>query len=166
MIRRGGRHSGGRSHSFSGRRSVPHAAARAPRPFHRSGGRLRPYGSATPHYRYRYHRQPRYFKNYYYGGIGVPYNSYPYYDYYPDYVYGSDYETPRYPPKQWIGKTLVRIGKNPTPQDLKTDNYVMEANIPQPYLVLAPGMLSRDFISNRLTIYINYQSKITDVVYG
>jgi hypothetical protein len=47
-----------------------------------------------------------------------------------------------------------------------TGAYVMESNIPQPYMVLTPGMLSKDHITNRLTIYIDHQSKITDVIYG
>jgi len=79
-------------------------------------------------------------------------------------------------PRQWIGKTLIRSGQKPaeiissgkiTPT--QANKYVFEDKIAQmgrPYIVLNPNEVTSDYITGRLTIYVDNNGVIESVRYG
>lgn len=147
----GGRGGGGRGGSGRGWRH-PIMRSRSPRRSRspqRHGGRTRII-SGTPHY-------ARYRPFGYYGAL-------PYYGYYP--YWSEERDTPRTEPN-WLGKRLIRIGEKATEKDVSAGNIVLESNIPQPYVVIPPGVGSPGGENpNRLQVYIDANNIITSVVYA
>jgi hypothetical protein len=63
-------------------------------------------------------------------------------------------------PKEWIGKKLIRRGK-------PANQYqVSEEKITAPYIIVGPNEVTGDYISGRLSIYVNYDDIIENIRYG
>jgi hypothetical protein len=76
-------------------------------------------------------------------------------------------------PKQWIGKILIRRGQKPAEEissggitNTQAMKYVFEDQIRDPYIILSPTEIASDYITGRLTIYVNSDNVIENVRYG
>lgn len=76
-------------------------------------------------------------------------------------------------PKEWIGKKLIRTGRKPaevintgviTPR--QAIGYVFQDSIRGRYVIVGPSEKTNDYITGRLTIYVNSDDIIENVMYG
>jgi hypothetical protein len=70
-------------------------------------------------------------------------------------------------PPNWAGKKLIRLGNNPPLSAMwSSQQYLLESNIPQPYIIVGTGQATGDYIPTRLTIYVNANDIVENVIYG
>lgn len=65
----------------------------------------------------------------------------------------------------WIGKKLIPRGSVAPLDSIRKGLVILENQISVPYQVLGPQQYSRDFVRNRLTIYVNEQGIIQNLRY-
>jgi len=150
----------------------------APRPGGR-GGSPRP-GGAGPRHGGGHHTGGRYRhgslpvntgrRRTVYGGYGGYGTLYPLYDrvYEPDYINVAptviQTVTPTVP--DWIGLRLIRRGEAVTAVEAANKKFILEENIPNPYIILPADSSPPNYDMTRLVILVNPGNWITNVYYG
>jgi hypothetical protein len=92
---------------------------------------------------------------------------------FPGYAGNSYYDYPSYgtlnepyPSLNWKGKKLIRIGFR-LPQGVNSNNYILEKNLPNSYLILGPFEMSPpNFDPTLLTVYVDQNDIIDFARYG
>ncbi|WP_433547795.1 I78 family peptidase inhibitor [Streptomyces sp. CA-294286] len=68
--------------------------------------------------------------------------------------------------QQWVGRTLVRNGKQP-PASMPVDRLVHERDLPEPHRVITPGSFTTmDYVEDRVNVHVDEHDTITHVDFG
>ncbi|MEM3061916.1 MAG: hypothetical protein QW303_00020 [Nitrososphaerota archaeon] len=81
--------------------------------------------------------------------------------YYPTIILDSVASLPLY----WIGKRLIYAGDDIDPR-WDPNSYILEADIPFPYIILTPHSLPSSYVPGRIIIYVDKFGYIQNLRYG